>query len=187
MSIWLRFFMLSAAFLSLSFSGLSFAEEDAPVEDASSALQEPVEEGLAEPDAAKERIYGNDVETAEPSESEDNQFQGLFAQNSSPMGMFLTFIGFFVVFGAAIVAVWVLFKKGFFGKSFGNKEGKLKVVESRMLGNRQYLMVVEYEDNKILLGVGPGKIDYLTSLSGFRDEFPSAEAQIDKKSIEEIV
>ena len=84
------------------------------------------------------------------------------------------------------VAAWYLFKRGVLRKPFANKEGKLKVAESRMLGNRQYIMVVEYEDKKILLGVGPGKIDYLTSLDGYRNGFPNLEPQVDKSSVNEI-
>ncbi len=41
---------------------------------------------------------------------------------------------------------------------------KLVVSESRSLGNRQFLVVVEYENERILLGVTPGKIDYLCPL-----------------------
>ena len=41
---------------------------------------------------------------------------------------------------------------------------KLQIVEMRALGNRQFLLVVEYEQNRMLLGVTPGKIDYLCPL-----------------------
>ena len=41
---------------------------------------------------------------------------------------------------------------------------KLQVLETRPLGNRQYLLVVGYEDSRMLLGVTPGKIDYLCPL-----------------------
>jgi flagellar biogenesis protein FliO len=43
-------------------------------------------------------------------------------------------------------------------------ERKLQISEMRSLGNRQFLVVVEYEENKMLLGVTPGKIDYLCAL-----------------------
>ena len=41
---------------------------------------------------------------------------------------------------------------------------KLQILETRPLGNRQYLLVVGYEDSRMLLGVTPGKIDYLCPL-----------------------
>jgi flagellar biogenesis protein FliO len=41
---------------------------------------------------------------------------------------------------------------------------KLQIAEMRSLGSRQFLVVVEYEDSRMLLGVTPGKIDYLCPL-----------------------
>jgi flagellar protein FliO/FliZ len=41
---------------------------------------------------------------------------------------------------------------------------KLVVSESRMVGNRQFLIVAEYEGKKMLLGISPGRIDYLCNL-----------------------
>ena len=105
---------------------------------------------------------------------------------NSSSGMVVTILGYLLILGAMGVAAWYLFKRGVFRKPFSNKEGKLNIAESRMLGNRQYIMVVEYEDNKILLGVGPGKIDYLTSLQGYRNDFPKLEPEVSKNSIQEI-
>lgn len=54
------------------------------------------------------------------------------------------------------------------GNPFRNRTAasarKLQVLETRPLGNRQFLLVVAYEDTRILLGVTPGKIDYLCPL-----------------------
>lgn len=49
---------------------------------------------------------------------------------------------------------------------------KLEISETRMLGNRQFLIVAEYEQRKMLIGVCPGRIDYLCTLSGTEPEFP---------------
>jgi flagellar protein FliO/FliZ len=43
---------------------------------------------------------------------------------------------------------------------------KLNVAETRMLGNRQFLVVAEYEGRKMLLGVCPGRIELLSELGG---------------------
>jgi len=48
------------------------------------------------------------------------------------------------------------------GRSQGDR--KLKIEEMRMLGNRQFLVVASYEQTKVLLGVSPGRIDYLCRL-----------------------
>jgi flagellar protein FliO/FliZ len=52
----------------------------------------------------------------------------------------------------------------------GKGERKLVISEARTLGNRQFLVVAEYENRKMLLGVCPGRIDYLSTLSGGGDE-----------------
>ena len=56
-------------------------------------------------------------------------------------------------------------------------ERKLVISETRTLGNRQFLIVAEYENRKMLLGVCPGRIDYLSTLAGGSDETFSTELQ----------
>ena len=101
--------------------------------------------------------------------------QGILSGSSASSGALITLVGYSVVLGAVAVVVWYLFKSGFMRKSFAKGEGKLKIAETRMLGNRQFLSVVEYGDQKILIGVGPGKIDYLTTLQNSSGEFPQIE------------
>ncbi len=57
---------------------------------------------------------------------------------------------------------------------------KLEISETRMLGNRQFLIVAEYENRKMLIGVCPGRIDYLCTLSGAEPEFPQIAAEDEK-------
>lgn len=49
---------------------------------------------------------------------------------------------------------------------------RLKVLETRIVAQKQCLMVVEYEGQKLLLGVSPGNIQNLALLS----DFPEAES-----------
>lgn len=42
--------------------------------------------------------------------------------------------------------------------------GRLSVLETRMLGGRQFLVVGKYGEKTFLLGVCPGKIEYLCTL-----------------------
>jgi flagellar protein FliO/FliZ len=51
------------------------------------------------------------------------------------------------------------------GKGAGRTERKLSIAETRSLGNRQHLLVADYDGKKYLLGVCPGRIDLLTPLS----------------------
>ena len=85
----------------------------------------------------------------------------------APVGVdeFGRIIGYLTLF-AAIAAVAVYFAKyGFpFSKKSTREDRKLQILEMRPLGNRQFLLVVAYEETRILLGVTPGKIDYLCPL-----------------------
>ncbi|MGH8020518.1 MAG: flagellar biosynthetic protein FliO [Opitutaceae bacterium] len=74
--------------------------------------------------------------------------------------------GYVVVLGLLVGGAWLLLKRGIVSRPFAKNAGKLQVLETRMLGNRQFLLVVEYEDAKMLVGVCPGRIDYLTPLAG---------------------
>lgn len=48
----------------------------------------------------------------------------------------------------------------------GGRGRKLQIDETKPLGNRQYLVVADYDGKKFLLGVTPGQIQMLTSLDG---------------------
>ena len=135
---------------------------------------------------ASQVVYPNSSSSENGEGAEGEVYSGILSEGGSPIGMVVTILGYLLILGAMGVAAWYLFKRGVFRKPFSNKEGKLNIAESRMLGNRQYIMVVEYEDNKILLGVGPGKIDYLTSLQGYRNDFPKLEPEVSENSIQEI-
>ena len=68
----------------------------------------------------------------------------------------------FVIGGAGLA---VLYQRGFVGGiRGGGKQKRLQIEETRMLGHRQYLVVAEYDGKKMLLGVCPGRIDYLCPL-----------------------
>jgi flagellar protein FliO/FliZ len=51
------------------------------------------------------------------------------------------------------------------GTGAGRAVRKLSIAETRPLGNRQHLLVADYDGKKYLLGVCPGRIDLLTALS----------------------
>lgn len=48
---------------------------------------------------------------------------------------------------------------------FRKKEGNLEIKETHMLGNKQFLVVVAYGEQKMLLGVSPGMIRHLCYLN----------------------
>ena len=46
---------------------------------------------------------------------------------------------------------------------------KLKILESKSLGNRQFLLVISYESEKFLLGVYPNGMRFLCKLGADKD------------------
>jgi flagellar protein FliO/FliZ len=74
-----------------------------------------------------------------------------------------------VAFLLAGCGVWLLVQRRKSGPASGPGR-KLKIDETRPLGNRQYLVVADYDGKKFLLGVAPGQIQMLTPLSGDKIE-----------------
>lgn len=87
-----------------------------------------------------------------------------------------------VVLGAA--GVTVLLRGGFFGLPWGAAKTarKLRIEETRSVGSRQHLIVAEYDGRRMLLGISPGRIEYLCGLdseaatgeAGFSDALSAA-------------
>jgi flagellar protein FliO/FliZ len=68
---------------------------------------------------------------------------------------------------AAAAGGWLLWRQRRSPQGLMSREArKLAVSETRSLGNRQYLVVADYDGRKFLLGVCPGRIDLLSSLDG---------------------
>lgn len=77
-----------------------------------------------------------------------------------------------IVLAAAAAATggWMLWRQRRTpGGIAGRDARKLTVAESRSLGNRQYLVVADYDGRKFLLGVCPGSISMLAPLDGPAD------------------
>jgi flagellar biosynthetic protein FliP len=73
-------------------------------------------------------------------------------------GLWLVVVLVFLGLGVYLV------RNGLPGAPRNAGERHLHIRESRALGNRQFLIVVEYDETRMLLGVTPGKIDYLCPL-----------------------
>jgi flagellar protein FliO/FliZ len=70
---------------------------------------------------------------------------------------------------AAAAGGWLLWRQRT-GPAVGGAPRKLVIAESRSLGNRQHLVVADYDGRKFLLGVCPGRIELLSPLG--RDDDP---------------
>ena len=97
-----------------------------------------------------------------------------FAPHGS-YGSLQLFIYFFFI--VALLAAGLYFSRSGFGLLPRKTKGERKLVisETRTLGNRQFLIVAEYENRKMLLGVCPGRIDYLSTLAAGSDDTFSTE------------
>lgn len=86
--------------------------------------------------------------------------------NGGTQGLLQVLVYFFLLLGILAGGLF-FFRNGFGMLSQKNKAArKLEISETRMLGNRQFLVVAEYEGKKMLIGVCPGRIDYLCNLNG---------------------
>ncbi len=73
-----------------------------------------------------------------------------------------TVVVLLVLMAGAATASWIFIRRG--GLIRATTSSNLKLLESRALGSRQFLMVVDYCGQKSLLGVCPGRINFLCSL-----------------------
>lgn len=66
---------------------------------------------------------------------------------------------------ALAIVLWWMTQRGTLGLAGRRLQGRgLQISEIRSLGNRQFLIVAEYGHVRVLLGVSPGRIDYLRDL-----------------------
>jgi flagellar biogenesis protein FliO len=79
----------------------------------------------------------------------------------------ISMVGYVVTIVVLLAAGLALLFRGNLPMAFaaGSKgQRKLHIEETKSVGNRQYLLVAEYEGRRFLLGVCPGRIDYLSGL-----------------------
>ena len=77
-----------------------------------------------------------------------------------------------------------LFTRFYKGKNLipvsSKSSGKIQIADTHSLGNRQFLVVAQYDSEKHLLGVSPNGIQHLTSLKNSSELIsPQSEDSID--------
>ena len=75
--------------------------------------------------------------------------------------MGITLLLLIIMVGGLAFALYATKRFGFVRKP---GHGKLKILETRPLGGRQFLVVGKYGRDSFLLGVCPGRIEYLARL-----------------------
>ena len=110
-------------------------------------------------DSEAEVFYPRTAEEASPEATETDR-----APSTAGGSTFVMFTGYGAVLAVLGVGVFFALKRGGWRTVMKRSDGRLQVSETRMLGNRQFIMVVEYEDSRLLVGVSPGRIELLTPL-----------------------
>jgi flagellar biogenesis protein FliO len=121
----------------------------------------------AEPDATANVDGGNSTKNTSDLATPANTPAEKKGVSPAAPGMdeFGRLLGYITLLAALAGAAIYLIKFGIpLHRNRSKDDRKLQVHEMRPLGNRQFLIVVGYEDTRMLLGVTPGKIDYLCPL-----------------------
>jgi flagellar biogenesis protein FliO len=141
-------FVLGACFLLTGFhQGLS----------ADSAMEEVLEAEVALEDAPKQS-QGIIIQPKAPGNR--SQIGGGSAMRYSTIWAVYGFL-----FLVSVLALFLWFqRKGGLGIPGLQQNRDLKLLETKSLGNRQFLIVVQYGEQKMLLGVTPGQINHLCYL-----------------------
>lgn len=146
--LWIALLLLCAAPMVLAQEGSDARQPaGAPVNEAESAPAETVEV----PDVLLPRT--------------DTESEGEKDQRASTGWMGLRIFLFLSVLAAGAL-LWRYYGPKMRGKVSFNPGGSLRILESKSLGGRQYLVVAEWDGQRILLGIGPGQIRHLCSLGG---------------------
>lgn len=85
------------------------------------------------------------------------------AAGGGPGGMSVVIVLLVLLMGIAAGLYWLSKRNGL--PMRGRGQGNLQIREMKALGGRQFLVVGEYGKERFLLGVCPGRIDYLCPLA----------------------
>lgn len=86
--------------------------------------------------------------------------------------MLIKLIGsLFIVFGIILAGAW-LFRRSKFGL-LGGKGGHLQIIESKPIGTRQALHVVQYGEQRFLIADSPTGVRFLTPLDTPAESAPA--------------
>lgn len=136
--------MLIILFYALPFYGV-LAEEAGTMGLAAQDEEAVVEKSIIELKEGAQEVVGDSAE-----------------KNSQLKVPYTTFIYLILLI---FIAFWIVYfvRKSNFIPQVLKKNAKLKILETHVLGNKQFLVLVSYENKDILLGVGPGMINQLST------------------------
>ncbi len=115
------------------------------------AFAQEVDETV-EPESANEVIQPKEV---------DPDF---FPREESAGSGLIWSVYLFLFMLVVLAGIFIYLKRGGVNLKGLGDQGGLKIKETKTLGNKQFLVVVEYESKKVLLGIGPGMMTHLCDL-----------------------
>ncbi len=101
-------------------------------------------------------------------------------ENGTSLGVLAAYLG---LFSGAGYFIWRYFKKSSLSPQRARGSNGIHLTDTKALGNRQYLVVVECDGQRMLVGVGQGFINHLCFLDETRniaeeDVVPLPEAEL---------
>ena len=96
------------------------------------------------------------------------------APDTSLAGAFIRLAGAFALVIALFIGLVWAWKRWSMDPSARGRTRRLQVIESRSIGNRQSVIVVGYENERLLLGSSPQGVCLLTRLPESLDEAPES-------------
>lgn len=142
----------------------------------------PVNEAVAADEASPEVEQISEAEPGAKPESEDllypnksfqpavDKLDGERLPQPSITSLVSQIVVFLIILAGVLLFALRYFKGGGLKGLKGKHSNYLNVTETKPLGNKQFLVVVECGPQKMLLGVGPGMINHLCYLNAPFDE-----------------
>lgn len=199
-----RISLALAAFLLIPTAHHAQGEDEASGDGRSENANSPTSGLLDKPDqvisSASESASGDGGKDVSP---EKNAGETVYGRNKdqesekttsrlNPLPDLSIWLWTFVVLLVFLGILYYLKKKGFLGKLRNQSAGRLKIKDQIMLGNRQFLVVVEYGSREVLVGIGPGFIRHVCDLgeaplesSGHFEEVLSGNMDVEKDTEKE--
>ncbi len=113
-----------------------------------------------------------------PRNAPEAQTRAVSGDSSSVWGV----LGVVVILGGAGL---YLLKRGQLGsRSRPAVEQRLSIEETRPIGNKQFLAVAAYGDRRILLGICPGRVDFLCRLDDGPGNVPTAAPDSSRRQVD---
>lgn len=106
---------------------------------------------------------------------EHSSFASLSVDEVDTLDLVYRVIFYLLFLALCFVLVRFVSRKKGFSLSRENSSSSLEVRESKIIGSKQYIAIVECSEKKVLLGVTPSNITYLCEIENVRNQSDETE------------